>query len=838
MFKPKSNFTELKRLENFFTDGKVQLTSNGEYVLCCQHHTINLLHLQTGVIHHSFSHEDKSKISCFHLTSDNKYLFTANNEFLIRQWDFNERCIIKSWRSDHKAPVACMDSVVVDTLLCTGSSDGSARVFDYESKNVKHIFRKHSGVVSLVKFHPHHSNHLITSCSSYAIKLWDLNTNKCLKVLDGHFSLVTSVAFSKRDNLLYSSSRDKVVMIWSLDNYTSRTIAIFESIEEVILMEGGGRELRAVVEDHYQDDFQDDFQDDHLVVAGNKGKLSVWNAAKGVRVLPTTGASDDGYDEVVMDTDCLLQCVKGTAGHVVTVTAEQVISLHRLSDLSVVKQFSGNNDQILDIKFLKTPNNATTDHTDHLVVATNSHKLRLYNIHDWSCRLYDGHTEVIVAVATITNVDGGCYVATASKDNTVRVWKVSSNLTLTCVGVAQGHLHTVTCVAFIRLSSKNASGHMFIASGSNDKTIRIWKFSPSEDAEMGKVVMKLTVEAHSDDINHITTSPDSKLIATASRDKTAKLWDRSDLKMLGVFKGHKRGVWTVEFSPVNKVVATASADTTIKVWEITSFTCIKSLEQHQCSVLKAFFMSGEAQFISGDSSGCLKLWDTKSKTVDRSLDCHEDKMWALSLNQSQDKMVTGDAEGVLVYWSMVTKEEEELETAAKVKELKLKEQELDNLMQAGSFSAALALCISLDQPKKCLRIVTTLWEQKEDKLEKTLSTLSDTLIRSLLEYTVAWNRHHSNYVVCEGIHYHFMRTLSQEQFIALDNGQHLLDNLYLNSRKIHGKWRQLNIETTFISFLLTTINLTSTHLPQLSNGKTKKIEVIDVDDSDSSDDSD
>ena len=73
-----------------------------------------------------------------------------------------------------------------------------------------------------------------------------------------------------------------------------------------------------------------------------------------------------------------------------------------------------------------------------------------------------------------------------------------------------------------------------MASGSNDKSIRIWKYTDhhhnaggkedeEEDEGAGSLKVKLVVEGHSDDINHLAVSPDSKLIASASRDKTAKV---------------------------------------------------------------------------------------------------------------------------------------------------------------------------------------------------------------------------------------------------------------------------------------------------------------------------
>lgn len=80
------------------------------------------------------------------------------------------------------------------------------------------------------------------------------------------------------------------------------------------------------------------------------------------------------------------------------------------------------------------------------------------------------------------------------------------------------------------------------------------------------------------DINGVAVSPNDKLLASGSQDRTAKLWSLAggaDLSLLGVFRGHRRGVWAVCFSPVDQVLATSSADGTCKLWSLQDFGCLK-----------------------------------------------------------------------------------------------------------------------------------------------------------------------------------------------------------------------------------------------------------------------
>lgn len=153
----------------------------------------------------------------------------------------------------------------------------------------------------------------------------------------------------------------------------------------------------------------------------------------------------------------------------------------------------------------------------------------------------------------------------------------------------KGHSGFIYSISF-------SSDSQIIASASADNTIKLWKSDGT---------LLNTLSGHTNEVYSISFSTDSQIIASASADNTIKLW-KSDGTLLNTLSGHKGPVLNVSFSPDGKTLASASADKTIKFWKPDG-TLLKTI-QDQAPVISVSFTPNGQTIASGSADGTVKLW--------------------------------------------------------------------------------------------------------------------------------------------------------------------------------------------------------------------------------------
>ena len=137
--------------------------------------------------------------------------------------------------------------------------------------------------------------------------------------------------------------------------------------------------------------------------------------------------------------------------------------------------------------------------------------------------------------------------------------------------------------------------------------------SPPAPLELPAGVKLLrTLRGHTDRIGRIAWSPDGRMLASPSVDKTIRLWDGGTGECLRTIDGHKDTVWAVAFDLAGHTLASASHDKTVKLWELSSGRLLRTLEGHNGGVVCVAFDKAGRTLASSSHDGEVKLWQVAS----------------------------------------------------------------------------------------------------------------------------------------------------------------------------------------------------------------------------------
>jgi len=170
-----------------------------------------------------------------------------------------------------------------------------------------------------------------------------------------------------------------------------------------------------------------------------------------------------------------------------------------------------------------------------------------------------------------------------------------------------------------------------LASASLDKTVKVW------DAASGTCLQ--TLEGYSNWVYSVAFSRDSTRLASASVNKTIKIWDAASGACLQTLEGYSGSVNSVAFSYDSMRLASASDDNTVKVWDAASGACLQTLEGHIGSVTSVAFSHDSTRLASASHDSTVKVWDAASGACLQTLDIGR-PLFTLSFNASSSGLLT------------------------------------------------------------------------------------------------------------------------------------------------------------------------------------------------------
>jgi WD40 repeat protein len=188
-----------------------------------------------------------------------------------------------------------------------------------------------------------------------------------------------------------------------------------------------------------------------------------------------------------------------------------------------------------------------------------------------------------------------------------------------------------------------------LASASEDKTVKLW------DVVTGKELK--TLNGHQSLIYSVSFSPDGKTLASGSADNTVKLWDVGTGKELKTLKEHQAQVISVSYSPDGKTLASGSADNTVKLWDVGTGKELKTLQGHQDWVNSVSYSPDGKTLASGSRDNTVKLWDVGTGKELKTLKGHPSQVFSVSFSPDGKTLASGNKDNTVKLWDVVTGKE-------------------------------------------------------------------------------------------------------------------------------------------------------------------------------------
>ena len=378
----------------------------------------------------------------------------------------------------------------------------------------------HGEAILVTAFSPQTSSRMATGSGDNTARIWDCDTGTPLHTLKGHTHWVLAVAWSPDGQLLATGSMDNTIRLW--DPKTGEALGG--------PLKGHTKWITSMCWEPYHNQSPGK---PRLASASKDGTVRIWD-------VPLRRV-----EEVLSGHKSSVTCVRwGGFNRIFTSSQDKTIKIWNSKTWKCLHTLSTHTHWVNHLA-LSTDFALRTSYHDHTgkVPDTVENKIQKAKARFEEAARHEG-----------TLVEK---LISASDDNTIFLWDPSgisgdSNASVKPVARLLGHQKQVLHVSF-------SPDGLYIASASFDNSVKLW------NARHGKFIT--TLRGHVGAVYMVAWSSDSRLLASASKDTTVKVWDVKTGKIKEDLPGHKDEVFALDWALDGRIVASAGKDKTVKLWK-------------------------------------------------------------------------------------------------------------------------------------------------------------------------------------------------------------------------------------------------------------------------------
>ncbi|KAK3938110.1 hypothetical protein QBC46DRAFT_356117 [Diplogelasinospora grovesii] len=208
-----------------------------------------------------------------------------------------------------------------------------------------------------------------------------------------------------------------------------------------------------------------------------------------------------------------------------------------------------------------------------------------------------------------------------------------------CLQTLEGHSDPVLSVAWSHDATR-------LASASYDKTVKIW------DPATGACVLML--EGHSSWVSSVAWSHDATRLASASYDKMVKIWDPATGACVSTLEGHSYSVSSVAWSHDATRLASASYDKTVKIWDPATGACVSTLEGYSGWVSSVAWSHDATRLASASYDKTVKIWDPATGACVSTLEGHSGLVSSVAWSHDATRLASASDDKMVKIWDPAT----------------------------------------------------------------------------------------------------------------------------------------------------------------------------------------
>ncbi|HEX2911255.1 MAG TPA: hypothetical protein VH186_10635 [Chloroflexia bacterium] len=213
-----------------------------------------------------------------------------------------------------------------------------------------------------------------------------------------------------------------------------------------------------------------------------------------------------------------------------------------------------------------------------------------------------------------------------------------------------GHTNTINRLAI----SKDGK---LLASASDDRTVKLWEI------QQGIPKLRSTLIGHLSFVLSVAISPDGKLVASGGEDKLLKIWDTASGKVLKTFPEQEEGVGALTFSPDGKYLASGNYDEVLRIYEVATGLEIQKVEINKQSngeiVTLAYSPDGKLLAAGGGNGTIplLRLFDPASLKTVADFSGHTGEVFSLAFSADGKRLVSASGDKTARVWEVASAKE-------------------------------------------------------------------------------------------------------------------------------------------------------------------------------------